>query len=291
MSNQYSIKFKYYLQLVRFPGIFTAFSNILLGFFVVQNNNFEWMSLYPLLITSGSLFLAGMALNDYFDFEIDKKERPNRPLPSGKIKKSYAFYIGICFLIIANISAIIVGIQTLVISLIMTGLILAYDKKIKSYNVFGILNLSSIRFLNVILGTTVISLNLENILYALPIAFFVAGISVLAKKETLPSSKTTEIVTIILVLMAVAYLLGFTANEDPIHYVFVAILIVGIFLPYAFFKGASSINTQKKITFLLLGIILLDASLISAFSDVIFAIITLILYVPSYLIIRKMYLT
>ena len=291
MSSQYSIKFKYYLQLVRFSGVFTAFSNILLGFFVVQNNNLEWILLSPLLITSGSLFLAGMALNDYFDFEIDKKERPNRPLPSGKIKKSSALYVSICFLIIANVSAIIVGIETLMISLIMTGLILAYDKKIKNYNVFGILNLSSIRFFNVVLGTTVISLNLENIFYAIPIAFFVAGISVLAKKETLPSSKTTEIVTIILVLIAIIYLLGFTANEDPIHYIFVAIFMVGIFLPFAYIKGSSRVDTQKKITFLLLGLILLDASLISAFSDVSFAIITLILYVPSYLITRKLYLT
>ena len=62
---------KNYLQLVRFPGIFTAFSNVLLGFFVSQNINFDWILLVPLIISSGSMFLAGMALNDFFDFNED----------------------------------------------------------------------------------------------------------------------------------------------------------------------------------------------------------------------------
>jgi len=49
---------KSYLQLVRIPGVFTAFTNILVGFFVTQSTNIEWVSLGPLLATSGMLFFC-----------------------------------------------------------------------------------------------------------------------------------------------------------------------------------------------------------------------------------------
>ena len=100
---------KSYFQLVRFPGIFTAFSNILLGFFISYESNIDWLYLIPLLTTSGFLFLAGMALNDYFDYHIDKKERSQRPLPSKKISRNTALYLGIILIVLANISSLFVG--------------------------------------------------------------------------------------------------------------------------------------------------------------------------------------
>src|SRR3990172_8486019 len=142
---------KLYFQLVRFPGIFTAFSNIFLGFFIYSEFTVDWFNLFPLLATSGFLFLAGMTLNDYFDYNIDKNERPDRPLPSGKISRKAALYLGLTLFVAANISASFVGFQAVIISIIMTILILAYDIKLKNIKTLGILNLSSIRFLNVIL--------------------------------------------------------------------------------------------------------------------------------------------
>ena len=77
--------FKEYLQLVRLPGIFTAFSNVLIGYFFSFSFNSEVIFLPYLLATSGMLFCSGMIFNDYFDYNLDKKERSFRPLPSGKI--------------------------------------------------------------------------------------------------------------------------------------------------------------------------------------------------------------
>ena len=67
--------------------------------------------------------MAGMILNDYFDYSIDKKERPFRPLPSKLISQKFALYLEIIFLVIANISASFGGLQTLLVSLILTTLI------------------------------------------------------------------------------------------------------------------------------------------------------------------------
>jgi 4-hydroxybenzoate polyprenyltransferase len=48
-----------------------------------------------LLLSCGSAFYeGGMFLNDAFDAEVDARERPNRPIPSGKITRSKVLYIG-----------------------------------------------------------------------------------------------------------------------------------------------------------------------------------------------------
>ena len=82
-------------QLIRFPGIFTAFSNVLIGFFLVSNGNFEFNLLPFLLTTTGLLFAGTMVMNDYADRKIDSVERPKRPLPSGKISQNVALYLTI----------------------------------------------------------------------------------------------------------------------------------------------------------------------------------------------------
>ena len=82
-------------QLVRFPGIFTAFSNVLIGFFLVSNGNFEFNTLPFLLTATGLLFAGTMVMNDYADRKIDSVERPKRPLASGKISQKTALYLTI----------------------------------------------------------------------------------------------------------------------------------------------------------------------------------------------------
>ena len=280
-----------YLQLVRFPGIFTVFSNVLLGFFAVQQLTFDWLSLGFLLATSGFLFCAGMVFNDFFDYNIDKNQRPDRPLPSGKIPKKYALYLGLCFLGLANICSVFVGLPTLLVSLCMTGFILLYDIKLKNIPVFGILNLSVIRFLNVILGTTIVALSVDAIQIAIPVAILVAGISILAKTERAQYSKKAEILNLIFIGAAIFYVNLLAFGGEIIFYVFMGFFVFSIFVPLYFYKEKNNANIQRKVTFQLLSIIILDAALLSIYSELVYGLVTLILYAPAYLITRKMYLT
>ena len=43
-----------------------------------------------LTAASSCLYLAGMALNDYADREVDAVERPGRPIPSGRVTPGFA---------------------------------------------------------------------------------------------------------------------------------------------------------------------------------------------------------
>jgi len=280
-----------YFQLVRFPGILTAFTNVLLGYSVIQGDNFSLYLLGPLLATSGCLFLAGMSLNDYFDKKIDKKERPERPIPSGKILPKNALFLGIILLIIANIFSIFVGFETVIVTIVMSLLIFSYDFKIKNFPVIGILTLSSVRFLNVILGTSV-AFDSEVVHLAIPLAIFVAGISIFARTEGLSYSRKSEMLNLVFILSTIVTTIIIILDKITIVQLgFLGLFIVSVFFPYAIFKDKTVKSVRKKISYQLLAITILDATIISAFAELSYAVIAILLYVPAYFMIKKLYVT
>ena len=56
------------------------------------------------LLAATCLYAGGMVLNDVFDLAIDRKERPERPLPSGRISPRAAALVG-WILLIAGVAA------------------------------------------------------------------------------------------------------------------------------------------------------------------------------------------
>jgi geranylgeranylglycerol-phosphate geranylgeranyltransferase len=75
--------------------------------------------LVAFFITSSS-----MVLNDYADYSIDKINFPNKPLPSGLIKRNVALYYGIMLALTGLIFAFLIK-NSLSILLAFTGLIIA----------------------------------------------------------------------------------------------------------------------------------------------------------------------
>src|SRR5262249_22501360 len=93
-----------YARLVRLPNVFTAAADILLAALIVGLPRVGW-SLPLLLIVSACLYSAGMVFNDVFDAKRDLRERPFRPIPSGRISLFTAFQLGVVLMVIAGIAA------------------------------------------------------------------------------------------------------------------------------------------------------------------------------------------
>ncbi len=79
-----------YLQLVRLPNIFTALADIFAGYWLVSESLNISPRLAGLLICSACLYAAGIVMNDLADIHIDRTERPDRPLPSGRVSPAAA---------------------------------------------------------------------------------------------------------------------------------------------------------------------------------------------------------
>src|SRR5262245_66140197 len=83
-----------YAQLVRLPNVFTALADICLGALATGLLAERWRTFALLLPASACLYCAGMVWNDVFDFDQDKRERPFRPLPSGRVSRGAAVRLG-----------------------------------------------------------------------------------------------------------------------------------------------------------------------------------------------------
>lgn len=98
-------------------------------------------------ITAGLVLLAGLSaalvtaagniINDIFDIEIDKINRPDRVLPSGKLKLFTAKLLYLVFTGIAIILSGMISFIALVVVLITTSLLFIYSWKLKGVPLLG----------------------------------------------------------------------------------------------------------------------------------------------------------
>ena len=72
----------------------TAAADSLAGWLLATGRLAEPARWLPLTAASMVLYASGTALNDVFDVEIDRAERPGRPLPSGRVSDKTAAWLG-----------------------------------------------------------------------------------------------------------------------------------------------------------------------------------------------------
>jgi hypothetical protein len=86
------------LKLGRVSNLPTVWSNVLAG--TVLAGAAPWTGITLLIAIAVSLlYIGGMFLNDAFDREIDARERPARPIPSGQVSANTVFAAGFAMLL------------------------------------------------------------------------------------------------------------------------------------------------------------------------------------------------
>src|SRR5579872_3523359 len=179
-----------YLQLVRLPAVFTAMADIFLGFLLTHLSLSPVVDFLWLLGASTGMYLGGMVLNDVFDSQIDARERPNRPIPSGRVSQRAATGIGIGLIVAGFGCAAGAGLATAKIAAILAAMILAYDWLLKS-TVLGPVAMGCCRSLNIMLGAsaTYFVWGRPQVLVALAMGIYVAGVTWFARQEATKSKR------------------------------------------------------------------------------------------------------
>jgi 4-hydroxybenzoate polyprenyltransferase len=137
---------------MRLPNVFTAMADILAGYFIVTQGRVVFPELGLLLAASSCLYTGGIVLNDYFDFEIDRRERPGRPLPSGRVSRNAAGRWGWGLTGVGILFGFAAGPASFVIALGIALSVISYDTLTKGIAVIGPVNMGFCRYLNVTLG-------------------------------------------------------------------------------------------------------------------------------------------
>ena len=153
-----------YLRLFRIPNVFTAVADIAMGFLLVQGHPTPVHMLVCLVGCSALIYTAGMVLNDVFDIDIDLRERPERPLPAGRISLRTGRWLGFGMLLAGVLLGGLAGAfpaaepiaawRPGVVAGALAAAVIAYDAWLKR-TPLGPLGMASCRFLNVLLGASV----------------------------------------------------------------------------------------------------------------------------------------
>jgi 4-hydroxybenzoate polyprenyltransferase len=81
------------LRLGRVSNLPTVWTNTLAGIVLAGGHGADRRTL-PLMVALSLFYVAGMYLNDAYDAEIDARERPERPIPSGQVSAETVFTAG-----------------------------------------------------------------------------------------------------------------------------------------------------------------------------------------------------
>lgn len=180
-----------YLELMRYKnclmagfasiiGTLIAFNILTSDAFISYNSN-----KFPFFY-SGLVFLAvflisgaGNAINDYFDVKIDSINRPERPIPSGRIKLKEALYFSYILFAFGTFMALSINLICGLIALFNSLLLIFYAKTLKSTPLLGNLSIGYLTGSSFLFGASVFGF--EG-LKALFILFLLAALAITARE-------------------------------------------------------------------------------------------------------------
>jgi 4-hydroxybenzoate polyprenyltransferase len=293
-------------RLVRLPNVFTALADIGLGILVAGPVMVGAAPSTLLLIASACLYCGGMVWNDYFDVEQDRRERPFRPIPAGEISLPDAARVGTGLLALGWVCAAfagwLAGPPTVVpglIAAILVACILLYDRWLKRTRL-GPLGMGLCRFLNVLLGLSVVSADVVpwgvRVHLASVVGVYIVGVTWFASTEARDSDATTlqAAAGVMALGLALAVFWPLQWPDGTASPLFVYLVVV-----FAFVVGLPALRAcesptpslvQRAVKRAVLGLVALDALLATAAAGVA-GLVLLLLLPPAIALGRRVYST
>ncbi len=180
-----------YLELMRYGNClmagFAAVIGTLIAFNILASDSPGFYSPDKLLfINSGLVFLAvflisgaGNAINDYFDVRIDSINRPERPIPSGRVKLKEAFYFSYLLFALGTLLAFLINPICGFIALFNSLLLIFYAKTLKSTPLLGNLSIGYLTGSSFLFGASVFGFEGLKALFVL---FLLAALAITARE-------------------------------------------------------------------------------------------------------------
>lgn len=302
-------KIRGFLKLVRPANIITAWSNILVGAAIAYGTlneeslpmfdfiNYFNFDIVLLIISTSGLYGGGIVMNDYFDANLDAKERPERPIPKGLISKKNALNFAIILYTIGVISAFCVNIVSGIIACSLVGLTLIYNTFSKHNSFLGPLNMGICRAVNWLLGMSICSTFFSSFLLWLIIPLlYIFGITLVSRSEVIGEKGNNLIIGVglyIFVILVIA-LSGLSSNRTTGIFIFFMLMPFIIYFFHKVLKptllaingGGKPELVMKAVKSAVIGVIIVDASVAVIFLGIIYGVIILVL-MPSSIYLSK----
>jgi 4-hydroxybenzoate polyprenyltransferase len=290
-----------WLQLLRLPNVFTAAADVTMGYLVSNRGEIESRLHFTLLVAASCLlYLSGIVLNDVFDADVDARERPERPIPSGRVSRRAATTAGWALLIAGVLVAWIASFSANdwrpgAIAILLAACIVLYDSALK-HTWLAPLVMGECRMLNVLLGMSLMLVpwGKPEFLIATGVGVYVAGVTIFARTDARASSRLLLTFGLIALLAGIALLAAvptLSAYRPPIAVspmgwllLWSALaLIIGRRCAMAIFEPSPE-RVQAAVRHCVQAIIVLDAAVCVGYASPHWAFVMLTLLLPTFLL-------
>lgn len=254
---------------MRPANLVTAISDVLAGvsialLFVPDGSTLDGSVLIALIIATVGLYGGGVVFNDVFDAELDARERPERPIPSGRVSIRGAAGLGSILFLIGVMAAGTVGMLPLQIALAIVVMCLVYDKWAKHHAIAGPLAMGLCRGLNLLLGMGYSLLALDQVWFlAVVPVIYIAAVTTISQGEVHGGQRMPLYFSALLYGVVVACIVAFGMHYQS------SILAVGMILPFILFvlpplvkaiRTLEAGDVRKSVKHGVIGLIFMNAA-------------------------------
>lgn len=260
------------LRLGRVSNLPTVWSNVLAGIALSGGSTWD-PRILPLILALSLFYIAGMFLNDAFDWKIDSVERPNRPIPSNEVTAKTVYTLG-GFMLTGGLLILVgigyltptgTGASPVASGLILCGLIVLYDWHHKR-NPLSPLIMGACRMMVYITAALAVSTHPspEVLFGGLVLLSWLIGLTYIAKQETL--NHVTNLWPLGFLALPFVYCFPSAVEDGLTAVVWFGLLGIAISVLYLIQRRQPG-DVGRGVVTLIAGISLLDALFILKWGD------------------------
>lgn len=282
-----------FLQLMRPPNLVTAAADVLAGAAIA--GALLDPRLLSLVLASVLLYAGGVVMNDVFDAPVDARERPERPIPSGRVTRSEGLSFGSLLLLSGALLAATVHPASGALAAAIGVTALVYDGFAKAYGVLGPIAMGLCRAFNLLLGVTLApAVLLDGWAVALLPLLHVSALTALSRGEVHGGSRVFGYLALASAVVVAGGLIALSGIHTAWLAAAFALFYAGAVIPSyvkALKRPGNAHAVRAAVKAGVLALIVLDAALVAVFASVLYGALVLLLLPASLALARRFAVT
>ncbi len=255
---------KQYAALTRISNLPTCWTNVLTGCAIGSMAAHEPVAVLSVTVLSviiSLFYMAGMALNDLGDVEIDRQQRPDRPIASGRISPRAALIFIVALFAIATALLLIYFPHCIYLALLLVTMIVLYDITHKRFS-YSIVFMASCRSLIYIIsayavfGASTRGFSTDVAIASTVLGLYIALLTLVARSENKQQIDKRRWLSIAIMFLApVVFAISLPTTIYPC---IIALILLTILSRAAMFVFSEPPRTKRAVLTWLASICLLD---------------------------------
>ncbi|MEH0155769.1 UbiA-like protein EboC [Limibacter armeniacum] len=283
-----------YLTLMRPANVVTSVADILAGYLVAlatMSAILSWQDMLWLCLATAGLYGGGVALNDALDAGLDRIERPERPIPSGKISQANATWFALSLMGGGVFAASMVSGLSLIIAIGIAVMAILYNAWAKHLKVAGPLFMGGCRGANLLLGISGVEGATGSVGWVAVFSLlYIFAVTLISQGEVHGKNRSSLKIAATIygfVILSVCLMSSFTAFSLYTAAPWLLLLSVMIFSPlFDALKKQQPLLIKHAVKVGVLSLIIFDAALVAGFSSLLLSLLIFLLLPISFVISR-----